>query len=283
MTAAHSECKPAHTSAPLRVGCVSYLNTRPLIEGVEKLPGVELVVSPPAGLAEMLAARAVDAALISIIDAARAREPVVLLPCGVIASDGPTHTVRVLMRTDPGSVRRVRVDKESHTSVALMRIILAERYGVRPEITEIDAQSEQLEDGDDALLVIGDKAETGAQAQQQWAEELDLGAQWKELTGLPFVYAAWAVRAEDAQDPRIGALGMLLDRQRRHNGARLAWIAARRAGEHGWGVDRAREYLRDFMKYGVTDGARAAVDRLFELAAKHALAPDGARAVWAQV
>ena len=206
-----------------------------------------------------------------------------LLPCGVIGSDGPTHTVRVLLRTAPESVRWVRVDQESHTSVALMRIIFAERYGARPEVVEIDARTEQLGDDDDALLVIGDKVETGAQAQRVWAQELDLGAQWKEMTGLPFVYAAWAVRADRSDDPRIGALSMALDRQRRHNSARLSWIAARRAGEHGWRVERAREYLRGFMKYEANDGARAAVDRLFGLAAVHGLAPEGARAVWAQV
>ena len=91
------------------------------------------------------------------------------------------------------------------------------------------------------------------------------------------------MRRESAQDPRIGALAMALERQRRMNGARIPWIAAKRAPEHGWRTERAREYLSGFMRFELTDGARAAVDRLFELAGRHGLAPAGVRAEWAQV
>lgn len=282
MTSAMTERKPEVGGRPVRVGCVSYLNTRPLIEGVEKLPGLELVVSPPAELIGKLLGNEVDIALISVIDAARHQGEVALLDCGVIGCDGPTHTVRVLLRKEPREVKRIRVDRESHTSVALMRIVLAERYGVSPEVVEIDARTEELADEDDGVLVIGDKAETGAQAGKDWAKELDLGAEWKALTGLPFVYAAWAARKREAGDERIGVARDMLDRQRRHNATRLSWIAAERAQAHGWRPERAREYLRDFMRYELTDEARGAVERLFELAGRHGLAPKGARARWAR-
>ena len=79
----------------VRIGCVSYLNTVPMIEGLELLPEAELVKAVPAKLVSMLERDEVDVAIVSLIDAARASVPMAILPVGMIGSDGPTLTVRL--------------------------------------------------------------------------------------------------------------------------------------------------------------------------------------------
>ena len=91
---------------------------------------------------------------------------------------------------------------------------------------------------------------------------------WRELTGLPFVYAMWMCRAEMADSPPIGVAAAALDRQRRHNAMRLDWIAARRGPEHGWPADLAATYLGAMLRYGVGERERAAVEAFFDAAAE---------------
>ena len=92
---------------PIRVGCVSYLNTVPLIEGLERCEGVELVRAVPSRLGAMLEAGEVDVALASLIDAARSRIPLAALPVGMIGCDGPTMTVRLFSNV-PFVICRIR-------------------------------------------------------------------------------------------------------------------------------------------------------------------------------
>ena len=233
-------------SRPIRIGCVSYLNTRPLIEGLEKLDRVELVPRPPADLAGLLESGDVDVALVSLIDAARARTPLALLPEGAIASRGATLTVRLFSSVPIESITRLHADTDSHTSVALVRIILAERFHAHPKIVPFDAREHRLlreqspamkteaSIWPESLLLIGDKVVTDAPTANLYPHTLDLGSKWRETTGLPFVYATWMCASERADEPNVRLARELLDRQRRHNATRLGWIAACRAREHGW-------------------------------------------------
>jgi len=265
-------------SRPIRIGCVSYLNTRPLIEGLEKLDRVELVPRPPAELASLLESGRLDVGLVSLIDAARSRVPLALLPEGAIASRGATLTVRLFSSVPIGSITRLHADTDSHTSVALVRIILDERFGVRPEIVPFDAREHRLlreqspgmkseaSIWPESLLLIGDKVVTDAPPATLYPHTLDLGRTWRDMTGLPFVYATWMCSSERADDPRVRLARTLLDRQRRHNATRLGWIAARRSREHGWPRDLADTYLTEKLEFGVTDGSRLAVDAFLERA-----------------
>src|SRR5690606_3262255 len=117
----------------LRVGCVSFLNSKPLIDGVEG-PGVSVHYAVPAQLLGMLEAGEVDVALCPVIDYHRASAPLVIVPVGGIASDGPTFTVRLYSQVPIERVTTVDADTDSHTSVALMRVLLDAMYGLRPQI-----------------------------------------------------------------------------------------------------------------------------------------------------
>lgn len=266
---------------PLRIACVRYLNTAPLIEGLEKLPEIELSPTVPSRIAGMVRKGEADVGLVSLVDSVRGSEcgeaPLALLPVGMIGCDGPTMTVRLYSSVSMERIGSVHVDTDSHTSVILCQILLHQMHGIRPQIVDFDVRERialgtgsgdptagagdqltgpsSLDDAwPETVLLIGDKVVTDAPPASSYPHQLDLGAAWKERTGLPFVYAMWACRAEDAGSPRIQLAASLLDRQLRHNATRLDWIVSRRAPDHRWPVDVASTYLKDLLRFRV--GAR---------------------------
>jgi len=287
---------PAETAFPgvlrPRIGAVSYLNTLPLIEGLRTTRDVQLTLAAPSLLADLLERGEVDVALAPVIDAQRITPSPLLLPCGMIGSDGPTMTVRLYSRHPIDQIQRVHADAESHTSAALVRILLRRRLGRDIEVVEFDARERVsrpharersacagtpsegtqeaagvvCEEWPDAMLLIGDKVVASSPPAVRYPHSLDLGEAWRETTGLPFVYAAWMCLPERAGAPEVALAAALLDRQRRHNAARLDWIVAARAREHRWPADLARGYLGRRLHYTIGPREREAVDRFFDLA-----------------
>lgn len=271
---------------PVRIGYVQYLNTLPLVAGLESWRDVALIPAVPSRLGDMLARGEADVALASLVDLAThaQAEPLALLPVGMIGCDGPTLTVRVYSRVPLERAERLHADAESRTSVILARVVLAMRYGRAPEAVACDAGGELSRASDprtaseapECLLVIGDKvvhAEEDARASELRGEkgggslratyphQLDLGEAWRELTGLPFVYACWMCRARDAGRGDVLAVAELLDRQRRRNAQRLDWIVDRFAAERRWPAEVARRYVRECLRYEVTPRAREGAAR----------------------
>ncbi|MEO1716737.1 MAG: MqnA/MqnD/SBP family protein, partial [Planctomycetota bacterium] len=154
-----------------RIGCVNYLNTWPLIEGLDALKGVEIVRRVPSRLVELLENDEADVSLVSLIDAQKSREPLAVVPVGMIGCDGPTLTVRIYSQVPLDRVRRVHVDTDSHTSVALAKVVMRDRFGVDVELVDYDARERmplaaaadavggEVESGSEwpeAMLLIGD-------------------------------------------------------------------------------------------------------------------------------
>ena len=262
---------------PTRLGCVSYLNTLPLIEGLGKLRDVRLTLTAPSRLIDLLEGDEADLALVSVIDYQRSSTDLVMIPVGMIGCDGPTMTVRLFSRVPVEQVQTIHADADSHTSVTLARILVARLSGGGrvPDVVEFDVDEHRARQVDDAehgreaewpeaLLLIGDKVVTDSPPAMLYPHQLDLGQAWQEVTGLPFVYAVWMCRAERAGDPVIATGASVLDRQRRHNATRLAWIVASRAPVRGWPRDLAEEYLTRRLRYEVTDEHRASVERFFD-------------------
>ncbi|MGQ0614653.1 MAG: menaquinone biosynthetic enzyme MqnA/MqnD family protein [Planctomycetaceae bacterium] len=158
----------------MRYGGVSYLNARPLVEGLS-----ELVLDTPAGLARRFQLGYLDVGLLPVA----AGEALGLERVGSlgIAADGPVQSVLLFHACELAQVRRIALDPASRTSQALSLLILREAYGLDPEVVAAPR-------GADAELVIGDPALVRARA---GGDYLDLAAEWKRLTGLPFVFAAW--------------------------------------------------------------------------------------------
>jgi chorismate dehydratase len=271
---------------PVRIAAVRYLNTAPLVEGLDTCEGITLLPVVPSRIADLVRAGEADIGLVSIVDAVREGPELALIPAGMIGCDGPTLTVRVFSSVPLASITHLHADTDSHTSVALARLILAKRFGISPPVIDFDVRErvtrggasaptpDRIEDAwPDSVLLIGDKVVTDRPPASRYPHELDLGEAWKELTGLPFVYAMWMCRAADADSARITTAATLLDRQRRHNLTRLEWIVSTRAPAARWPLDQARHYLGHLLRYQVGPREREAVTRFLGDAAHLGLLP----------
>lgn len=285
----------------VRIAAVRYLNTLPLIYGLDKLAGVELLLTVPSRIADLVRGGEADVGLVSLVDAARAGAsgpgaPVALamLPVGMIGCDGPTLTVRLFSTVPFDRVTTVHADTDSRTSVVLCRVLVERLFGVRPTVVPFDARERMPAPSPrdaggsidldatwpSTVLLIGDKVVTDPPPAERFPHQLDLGQAWREVTGLPFMYAAWACRAEDAATDRIAAASAVLDRQRRRNAGRLGWIADRFAPDHRWPIALAREYLESLLRFDPDESARAAADRFLAEASACGIIPPSSLA-WA--
>lgn len=248
------------------VGAVQYLNTRPLVHGLASSAGgsLRVVYDLPSRLADRLARGELDVALVPIVEVFR--EGFTILSDACIACRGPVMSVKLFFRTKPQSVQSLALDEGSRTSVALSRILLAERFGVRPRLEPLPIGG-SIDDTDaDAVLLIGDRALGPSRGTFQlvW----DLGDEWCRWTGLPFVFAAWAARRGFVGRGIAESLATARDR----GTANLAAIAAVEASSHGLTVPQCLSYLRDNLHYHLGAGEMAAIERFRELTIRHSLA-----------
>lgn len=249
--------------SPIRVASVSFLNARPLIHGLEDVPDVELSLAVPARLLDGLRDGHSDVALLPVIDFQRLGG-LTLLPVGAIGSDGPTHTVRIFSRVPIEQVRSLACDTDSHTSVALARIILARRYRLRPEFCELAGATD---DPAQARLLIGDKVV--CEEPVGFEHQLDLGEEWKAMTGLPFVFAIWMAR------PSVDAARAAthLERAKRAGLADIDRIVREHAVPRGWPEALARQYLTRIMRYDIHERELQAIRQFHRLAAEEKIIP----------
>ena len=174
--------------AELRLAAVSYLNAAPLVHGLSGEARFAIERAVPALVAERLHSGEADLGMIPSIEYARGDYKVV--PGVAIASRGAVRSVELFLRGQLTDVRRVAVDSGSRTSVALARLVLRERLSREPVYVAQAPDVPRMLESCDAALVIGD----AALYYQGPAERLDLGEEWRSLTGLPFVWAFWAGR-----------------------------------------------------------------------------------------
>src|SRR6266480_1457407 len=171
--------------APFRVGSVRYLNAVPLTRGVEE----EVVFATPSKLAEMLQRDELDAALVSITEVLF-HDRYDVLDGIAVASLGEVKSVILAHKLPLAEIKEVLCDPASLTSVNLLKVLFAEQ-GFAPRFTPLT--SYDVAKTTDAVLLIGDPAIDFVRSSPPH-EIYDLGAAWYELTGLPFVYAVWALR-----------------------------------------------------------------------------------------
>jgi chorismate dehydratase len=252
----------------VRVGCVSYLNAKPLIYGLDDAENIRLSLEVPAKLIDGLRDHRFDVALLPIIDYQRL-DDVRLLTSGGIGCDGPTLTVRIFSHVPIDQIQTLSCDVHSHTSVALARVLLAERYNRQPEFVGFE-HSRDAKDVE-AMLLIGDKVVCEEPA--GYARQLDLGHAWKELTKLPFVFAAWVARG----DADLGDLPLQLDLAKQQGMAHLDEIVQKDAIPRGWPAELARRYMTEYLKYNIGPRQVDAIRLFHQLAAKHGMIPASPR------
>jgi chorismate dehydratase len=253
--------------ARVRIGAVSFLNTRPLVHGLQPGSDYSLSFDTPGNLAEKLRQGEIDVGLIPIVEHLRGVGDTFVPGIG-IASDGPVRTVKLYSRVPFESLRDVAVDARSRTSVALLRILLAERYGVFPDFYSHRADRSAMLTVHEAALLIGDVAfpEDGA------PYVLDLGAAWKQLTGLPFVYAVWTLAEGVDRDRVAGWLRDGLTSGLSH----LEDIALQAAPQHpGQDARSLLQYLRESLHFVLGDRDLAGIDLFRDLCLRYNLLPAG--------
>src|ERR1700761_4803087 len=174
----------------IRVGAVSYLNTKPLLYGIERAPvrkDIDLIIDYPASIASMLLKDEIDMGLV----------PVAIIPqmkeyhingdfC--IGANGDVASVCLFSETPIDKIEKVLLDYQSRTSVQLARVLLKEYWKISPELIDGGKDFRDHIKGTTAGVVIGDRA---LEQRKISPYIYDLGEAWKALTGLPFVFAAW--------------------------------------------------------------------------------------------
>jgi chorismate dehydratase len=187
-----------------RVGHIQFLNCLPIYWGLMRsgaLLGVELHKDTPDRLNAALIGGELDIGPISLVEYLRHTEEVLLLPDLAVGSDGPVFSVNLVSTVDPGRLdgARVALSSTSRTGALLARMVLEERYGVTPAYFACPPDLTEMLLEADAGVLIGDAA---LRARHEAAERglvvIDLGAAWRDWTGLPMVFAVWGVRREFA-------------------------------------------------------------------------------------
>jgi chorismate dehydratase len=225
---------------------------------------LRLSLDVPARLLEGLKQQRYDVALLPVIDLQRMPE-LLVVPSGGIGCDGQTLTVRLFGQQPIEKTRVLVCDPDSHTSVALARIVLAEKFGLRPEF--IDLRNARGGEGE-ARLLIGDKVVCEEPA--GFEHQLDLGQAWKEMTGLPFVFAVWAAR------PGIDLLDLpeRLENAKRAGLAALREIIERHAVPRGWPAGLALQYLTIYLRYDLGQREIEAIEAFNRKCAEHGIVPN---------
>jgi chorismate dehydratase len=189
-----------------RVGHIQFLNCLPLYWGLMRsgaLLDVDLHKDTPDRLNAALIAGDLDVGPISLLEYLRHVDELVLLPDLAVGSDGPVLSVNVVSTRPLADLdgARVALGSTSRTGVLLAQMLLADRYGVRPEYFTCPPDLTEMLLEADAAVLIGDVALRALyEAPRRGLIVTDLGQAWREWTGLPMVFAVWAVRREFAAD-----------------------------------------------------------------------------------
>jgi chorismate dehydratase len=253
---------------PLRVATVPYVNAAPLIwgfrTGAVREP-VDLIAEPPARIPDRLRQGTVDVGLIPVIEYQRLAD-VTFLPSLCVAARQRARSVFLACRRPLAEVRSIAVDESSRTSAALLRVVLAHRRLTGISFTEQAPDLPAMLRRADAALLIGDPALTSSTT---GLEVYDLAAEWLAMTGLPFVFAAWAARPgadlPDGARPFADSL--------RHGLERIDEIARECGARLGLPEESVADYLRRNIHYQLGPEEKQSLELFFRRAHDLALIP----------
>jgi len=224
-----------------RIGSVPHLNVHPLIYGIKQ----EMTFCTPAQLADAMHRRQFDVGLVPVAEVLLHDQYDIVDGIGVI-SFGEVRSAFLVHQVPLQEIRSVSIDPASRSTVWLLRVLFAERFGSTPQFHPRARNCE-------ATLVFGDEA-VQRLASHPEEQRLDLGAAWTEWTGLPFLYAVWAVQRGIADTTLVAKL-----RQAKTNGlAHLDEIIAQSAIAT---PEIRRDYLTRCIRYDLDDTAKRGLQK----------------------
>jgi chorismate dehydratase len=248
----------------IRLGAVAYLNARPLVHGLDTRQDLfSLQFDPPSRCAELLHENGIDVGMIPAIEYCRGPE-YRIVPGMAIVSARTVASVALFTKKPLDQVRTIAADTSSRTSNALLRILCAERFRIAPQFTPMAPDPDAMFAACDAALIIGDPA-LYLDPVARNVEKIDLGEQWTDMTGLPFVWAIWAGRPGVVGPAHLRALTQARDAGVADSDA----IADSYCGPARAALGRA--YLRDNIQYDLGERQIAGMREYYRLAARHGL------------
>jgi len=251
----------------IRIGAVSYLNARPLSKGLERSPDrFDVRYDLPSRCASLLHAGAIDLGLIPSIEYLGGDYRIV--PGVGVVSDGPVASVAVFTRVPVSAIRSLALDTSSRTSVALIKVLCARHFRIAPSFVSAGPDLAAMVSVADAALLIGEPALL-ADFERHGLQKIDLGAAWKAMTGLPFVYAFWAGAPGVLTGADVQAIQHARDEGRRDSEEVAAEYFAGDPERQALGA----AYLREYIRYDVGARERAALERFFALSAEIGASP----------
>ena len=252
----------------MRLGAVSYLNTGPLVYGLdEQRDRFDIRFDVPSKCAALLHAGDVDLGLIPSIEYVRGAD-YRIVPGVSIAADGPVASVALFSRTPAEQIRSIALDESSRTSVALLRILCARWFDISPVYRTAAPDLTSMLATSDAALIIGDNA-LFTDHDSLGLEKIDLAEEWLGMTGLPFVFAFWAGRPGVVDGAAVAALNEAARRGLEHPEE----VAARYFPGDPDKIQRGARYLHENVKYALMEHEIEGLRRFYALAAELALVP----------
>lgn len=249
----------------IRIGCVKYLNARPLIHG---WPG-EVVFDHPSKLCQQLAEGMLEVALVSSFEFLR--NPIYVLVDGVcVSSHGPVHSVFVAHAGELAEIEEIEVDPASQTAVNLLRCLLAEA-GLKPKLVARTPLIQRAVTPRLAKFFIGDQAIRFRERSEGALRFWDLGEEWEKLAHLPFVFALWLIR------PEVPSPKSIADRLRACRDNNLQELDLAIAAQREFSPQFCDYYFRECLGYHFGPPEREGLKMFRKLCEKHGiLLPDSA-------
>lgn len=281
-------------NAPFRIGAVTYLNSKPLVEHLRELfPDAVIRDDYPSRLADDLSKGKLDVALIPSIEYFRG-DDYEIVSDACVAARGPVFSVKLYSRVPWGEIRTLGLDEGSRTSAALAKILLGERFGVEPEPVPFPLGQPIESCPADAILMIGDRAMRTPQ--EKFHATWDLGEEWFQWTGLPFVFAMWVARGvdsgqwtgdsqkeESAFSPvhcPLSTVHSRLSLARDLGVEAIDAIAAREALLLNLDLPTTIHYLTRNLHFRLGSAERNGLRLYYDLAARRGLVPEGLKLVF---
>ncbi|MGD0359563.1 MAG: menaquinone biosynthesis protein [Bryobacteraceae bacterium] len=246
----------------LRVCAVSYLNTVPLVWGLqhgEQQGLFDLIFRVPAECADMVASGAAEMGIIPSFELL-GREFATVPGVG-IACRGAVRSILLVSRTPANQIRALAADSSSRTSVALARIVLARRYGVEPSVVRRSPDLAGMLGEADSALIIGDPA-LRIDPETTPFHVYDLGREWTEMTGLPMVFAVWAGPREFVT-PQVAAV---FQESCAYGLRNLDRIVQEEAAARAFAPELVRRYLDSHIVFELGAEERRGMDLFLEYA-----------------
>jgi len=258
----------------LTLGTIDYLNTQPIECGVAgRLPGVELLRGVPTAINRALLEGRVAAGPISAYEFARHTDDLLLIPDLSIATLGAVNSVLLFSwHADPRELDGLPVALTDHsaTSINLLRVLCEQHYDIAPEWRTMPQDLDTMLQTCEGALLIGDRALVEGVLRRHVGRRglpylFDLGDEWLKLTGLPFTFAVWAARRDQAESVRAAGLAPALHAAKRDGLARIDEIALSYAPRLGLPAGVCAKYLRD-LRYHLDDADLAGLRTFLDFA-----------------